>query len=375
MVAGGSVAGPDPTSPGHHLSGAGPRADCRSAPACWGCASVSRLEVKKLCCHFATEGGRIEAVNGVSFSLAAGEAVGLVGESGCGKTTLALAVMGLLPPTARVSGSVSFRGKNLLELSEAEKDLFRWRHIAMVFQNSAEVLNPMLSVGEQIAEPLRRHLGLGRREAEKRSQELLEMVGLGGEWACRYPHQLSGGMRQRALLALALACEPEILLVDEPTSSLDPDSREEILRLLAELQNRYGFSLLLISHDLSAVARLTSRLLVMYAGRVVEEGPTEEVIARPMHPYTRGLISSTPHLFPYRDLWGIPGETPGLKLPSGCAFHPRCTQAVEKCRQEAPGLAPLPGGRRVACHRGGIVTLLEAKGIRHEYQLARGRRL
>lgn len=336
---------------------------------------MALLEIEDLRCYFKTESGVVRAVNGVSFSIDAGETVGLVGESGCGKTTLALSVMGLLPSSATVSGSIRFRGIEINNLSEAEKDRLRWRHIALAFQNSAEVLNPVLTVGEQIMEPLRKHLLLSCRDAEKRCFELLKMVGLGVEWSSRYPHQLSGGMRQRVLLAMALACEPDLVIIDEPTTGLDPIARSEILQLLADLRRRHNLSLVLISHDLAVISTLASRVMVMYAGRVVEEGLTREVLTFPCHPYTRGLINSTPALFPYKDLWGIPGETPGIRVPAGCAFHPRCTQALEECRRTVPELRTTTDGRRVACHRGGIVALLKAKGISHEYPLGGRRRL
>ena len=305
---------------------------------------------------------RVPALSDVGLEVSAGENFGIIGESGCGKTTLALAVMGLLKQAA-VDGGIVFDGRNLVGMTEKAMAAVRWRRIAIVFQNALEVFNPVITVGEQIGEPLRRHLGLSAREADARAAELLGMTGLDAEWRQGYAHQLSGGMRQRALIAMALACRPEIVIVDEPFTALDPESRRQVRRLLADLQQDLGFTMILISHDLPAVQRLTSRLATLYAGQVVETGRTAEVLRHPMHPYTRGLINASVDFFPYRDLWGIGGEPPAPGTHPGCPFAPRCTQHGAACRQTRPPLRYVAVERRVACHKGGIETVLQARGL------------
>ena len=329
---------------------------------------MSILDVSGLGVLYNSTGQAVQALENVSFSLAPGETLGVIGESGSGKTTLALALMGLLGKKDQIGGKVFYAGSELLSLDESKRHTYRWKRIAMVFQNSLEVLNPVLNVGEQVAEPLKKHMNLKNRELEARVDELLELVGLDRAWKSAYPHQLSGGMRQRVLLAMALSCRPELLLVDEPTTSLDPIARREIVELLERLQTEYGFTLVLISHDLACVSRLTKRLLVLYGGRVVEAGETESVMDEPLHPYTRGLINASPNYFAFRDLWGIPGEPAGGG-DAGCAFSPRCVQSLEQCQTETPPLQVVSASRQVACNQGGIVTLLEAKGLRKEYRL------
>jgi len=331
------------------------------------------LEVKGLRCEYVSEKSSVIAVNGVSFELEKGDVLGIVGESGSGKTTIALGIMGLLPNTARISGTVTFKGRDMASMPEREKDRIRWREMAMVFQNGLEVLNPVMKVGQQVCEPMIKHLGLSQKDARTRCTSLFIMVGLDPAWMDAYPHQLSGGMRQRALIAMALSCEPELLVLDEVTSALDAFTRKEIRDLLLGLRKKYGYGMVLISHDIAFVSSMASRLLVLYSGRVVEKGPAREVINSPAHPYTRGLVSSTPDIFVYKDMWGIPGES----LPGGhggCPFYPRCTQAVDICSRAPPGLKE-HGGRAVACHRGGIATLLKATGLAFDYYLPSGRKL
>ncbi len=326
------------------------------------------LEVRNLSVTYQAEEAPVRALQDISFSLKEGETLGIIGESGSGKTTLGLALMGLIGGKDRVEGNAYFQGNEFLSFSDQQKKALRWKHIAMVFQNSLEVLNPVLSIGEQVGEPLKKHLYLKGKELEARMEELLQLVGLDSQWKEAFPHQLSGGMRQRVLIAMALSCKPELLLVDEPTTSLDPVSRKEMIELLGRLQQEYGFTLVVISHDLSCISRLSCRLLALYGGRVVEEGMTEELLEEPYHPYTRGLINSSPHYFAYKDLWGIPGEPPTGE-ETGCSFHSRCSQALENCREGVPVLQQVCCERQVACHRGGIVTILEAVGLRKEYRL------
>ncbi|MDO9573734.1 MAG: ABC transporter ATP-binding protein, partial [Candidatus Contubernalis sp.] len=248
---------------------------------------MGMLEVRDLSVTYQAGETPVKALQEFSVSLKEGETLGIIGESGSGKTTLALALMGLIGGKDRVSGKASFRGTDYLTFSDKEKMALRWKHIAMVFQNSLEVLNPVLNVGEQVGEPIKKHLSLKGKELDDRVDELLKLVGLDNRWKEAYPHQLSGGMRQRVLVAMALSCRPDLLLVDEPTTSLDPVARKEMIDLLDNLQKEYGFTLVVISHDLSCISRLTSRLLVLYGGRVVEEGLTGELLDEPFHPYTR----------------------------------------------------------------------------------------
>jgi len=327
------------------------------------------LKVDDLRCHYSIDGSTVKAVDGVSFSLEEGEIIGLIGESGSGKTTIAHSIMGLLPENAKRSGGVSYRGTDLTALPEHEMDAFRWTDIAIVFQNSLEVLNPVMKVGVQVCEPMIRRRGMGAGEAEVRCEELFQMVGLDPAWMETYPHQLSGGMRQRVLLAMALSCDPEVLILDEVTSALDAFTRKEIRDLLLDLQRSRGYSMVLISHDISFVSSMASRVMVLYAGRAMEVGPTRDVITAPRHPYTRGLANSTPDIFIYKDMWGIPGDASGGNSDAGCLFRARCTQAIDACRHSPPGFVSCGNGWKVACHRGGIAGLMEAKDISFSYAL------
>ena len=329
---------------------------------------MSMLEVQDLSVTYQAGENPVKALQEFSISLEEGETLGIIGESGSGKTTLALALMGLIGGKDQVSGKAFFQGTEYLTFNDREKMALRWKHIAMVFQNSLEVLNPVLSIGEQVGEPIKKHLSLKGKELDDRVDELLKLVGLDNRWKEAYPHQLSGGMRQRVLVAMALSCRPDLLLVDEPTTSLDPVARKEMIYLLDRLQKEYGFTLVVISHDLSCISRLTSRLLVLYGGRVVEEGLTGELLDEPFHPYTRGLINSSPHYFAYKDLWGIPGEPPTGE-ESGCSFHSRCSQGLDSCREAVPLLQQVCCERRVSCHRGGIITILQAEKLKKEYRL------
>jgi peptide/nickel transport system ATP-binding protein len=325
------------------------------------------LEIRNLSITYHSD-PPVQAIDDVSFQLRRGESLGIVGESGCGKTTLALGIMGLIKQGV-VEGEIIYKGENLMGLPEKKLRNYRWKEIAMVFQNSLEVFNPVLSIGEQIGEPLQAHYNMTPGEVDQKVVKLLQMVGLEPEWRHCYPHQLSGGMRERALLAMALSCEPELLIVDEPTTGLDPAGKNEVLQLLQELQKKLGFAMILISHDLGEIKRLTSRVITLYCGRVVEMGITSEVLKNPMHCYTRGLLNSSPNFFKYKDLWGIEGEPPLGGSVEGCPFYPRCCQGEESCSRSRPPLRYVGLERMVACHKGGIETLLRAEGIRKKYVL------
>lgn len=310
----------------------------------------------------------VKAVHNVSLELNQGESVGLIGESGSGKSTLALSIMGLLSNQAKLSGEIEFNGVNLLHLSEKEINMLRWKKIAIVFQNSLDILNPVLTVGEQIKEAIERHSDIKGIDAQVKVKELIEMVGLESVWAKAYPHQISGGMRQKILIAMAISCSPEVLLVDEPTMALDSVAKNEIVKLLLKLQKEQGFSMLVISHELPIISALTTRLLVMYAGNIFEEGDTKEVINEPFHPYTRGLIYSSPAINPYGDMWGIPGILSSTN-ENQCPFFNRCNQGIELCLKNHPFLEKVGEDRYVSCLRGGIVTMLKGTKISKGYNV------
>lgn len=312
------------------------------------------------------DAGTSEILHGVSLEVSPGECVGIIGESGSGKSTLALAVMGLLKSDALATGRIVYDGQELLQLSGTAWDSLRWDRIALVFQNSLDVLNPVLTIQEQIGEALLRHGKCSRRTVADEVRYWLEQVGLESRWAETYPHQLSGGMRQKVLIAMALCCRPEVLLVDEPTIALDAVSKGEIVALLQRLQREQGFSMVVISHELPVIAALASRLVVLYSGAVLETGPTEQLLEDPFHPYTRGLVYSSPSVNFYRDIWGIPGEMTGQK-PTGCVFAARCTQCCPGCTDGPPVLTSCGPQRSIACHRGGIVTMLEGRGLSKRY--------
>jgi len=317
------------------------------------------LDVRGLVTRFATPLGPVAAVDGVDFSVARGEVLGIVGESGCGKSVTALSVLGLVPdPPGRVTGGeVRFDGVDLRTLPEREMRRVRGRRIAMIFQEPMTALNPVFSVASQIGESLRLHLGMSRAEALARTVELLGRVGIPSpeQRVREYPHQLSGGMRQRVMIAMAIACEPDLLFADEPTTALDVTIQAQILALLADLKHRTGMGLVLISHDLGVIAEVADRVLVMYAGRVVEEADTKTLFANPAHPYTRGLLASLPgaragHAERER-LFAIPGAVPALtELPPGCKFRPRCADAFDRCEGPEPPLVRIEPGHKVRCY-------------------------
>jgi peptide/nickel transport system ATP-binding protein len=317
---------------------------------------VALLEVLDLETTFVLEAGRARAVNGVSFMLDSGQVLGLVGESGCGKSVTALSLMRLVPPPGRiVGGQVRLDGRDLLALPEREMRRVRGAGLGMIFQEPMTSLNPVFTVGSQIAEAVRLHQRVGRRAAWERAVELLAEVGI-GEAARRahdYPHQLSGGMRQRVMIAIAISCEPRVLIADEPTTALDVTIQAEILSLLGELRTRRGMALLLITHDLGVVAEQADTVAIMYAGRIVEHATVLELFDRPLHPYTQALFRSMPGVGGHRDrLEVIPGQVPDLlRLPSGCAFRDRCPRAVEECAAIVPPLDEHAPGHRAACIR------------------------
>jgi len=306
------------------------------------------LEVDKLLVALPMGGRPVPVLSGVSFGLARGDSVGLVGESGSGKSMTALAIMGLLPQGAVVAGRIMFDGRDLLAAGETELCQVRGRRIGMVFQEPMTALNPLHSIAAQVAEPLRLHLRLPRTAARAQALALLDRVGLPPSRADLYPHQLSGGQRQRVVIAMALACGPDLLIADEPTTALDVTVQAQVLDLLSDLAAERGMALLLITHDLGVVSETVRRMLVMYAGRVVEQGPTADVFAGMAHPYTRALFAASPHAAGGRPV-AIPGQVPDpLHRPPGCAFAPRCPRAQADCTAAVPGLDGA-GAHRAAC--------------------------
>jgi oligopeptide/dipeptide ABC transporter ATP-binding protein len=313
------------------------------------------LRVEHLSIGFATDKGSLRAVDDISFQIAPGKTLGLVGESGCGKSTTALALMGLLPSNAKVSGQAHFAGHDLLAQTEAQWRGVRGNRIAMIFQEPMTALNPVISIGEQIGETLLLHQGLGRKAALERAIEMLVEVGIPSARtrAAAYPHQLSGGMRQRAMIAMALACRPALLIADEPTTALDVTIQAQILELMLELQDRMGMAIQFISHNLGVVSELADDIIVMYAGRIVERASAAQLFDQPRHPYTVGLIQTLPNLqLRQPRLPVIPGGMPNLALSvPGCRFAERCTRVVAQCRAQLPALTAVAPGHDVACFR------------------------
>ncbi len=326
---------------------------------------MALLEVENLQTHFGTPDGVVRAVEGLSFHIEAGETLAIVGESGCGKSVTSLSILRLVPPAGRMAGSVRFAGRDLLRLPEAEMRRLRGNDVSMIFQEPMTSLNPVLTVGRQIGETLRLHQGLSARDAEARAVEMLTLVGIPapGRRVREYPHQLSGGMRQRVMIAMALACNPKLLIADEPTTALDVTIQAQILDLMRDLKTRLGSAIMLITHDLGVVAEMAQRVVVMYAGRKVEEAPVAALFADPQHPYTRGLLGAVPRLgsslapagpgrAPGRTkLAEIPGLVPSLRKPIvGCPFAGRCPGTTELCRTVAPAVEEKAPGHLVACH-------------------------
>ena len=324
-----------------------------------------QLSIRDLRVEYVMEDEIVHAVNGISLDLEQGESLGLVGETGAGKTTTALAVMGLLPKmTGRVAaGSIEFNGRDLVRASEEELQTIRGNQISMIFQDPMTSLNPIFTVGDQIAEVLEVHGQVTREQALNKAGDMLELVGIPRGRMQEYPHQFSGGMKQRVVIAAALACNPKLLLADEPTTALDVTIQAQVLRMIRELKTRLDTSLILISHDLGVVAQICTKAAIMYAGGIVEYGPLEEVFERPLHPYTEGLFNSIPRLDLERDrLKPIAGLMPDpAALPSGCVFHPRCPYARELCAVREPAVVE-KDGRKIRClmHEGLIANTMRS---------------
>ncbi len=314
------------------------------------------LEVKGLKTQFFTQDGVVHAVNGISYELNEGETIAIVGESGSGKSVGVMSLLRLIPqpPGKIVAGEVWFQGRDILQISDDEIRKIRGKHIAMIFQDPMTSLNPVLTIGQQLMEPLQLHLGMDKKQARERAIELLEMVGIPGA-ATRldaYPHQFSGGMRQRVMIAMGLACNPQVLIADEPTTALDVTIQAQIVELVKSLKEQIGMAIIWITHDLGVVAGLAERVIVMYAGSIVEEAEVHELYSEPHHPYTIGLLRSVPRLDMGKSKRLIPieGLPPDLiDLPKGCAFAPRCEYRTEQCLEERPPMTQISSTRRVAC--------------------------
>jgi peptide/nickel transport system ATP-binding protein len=318
---------------------------------------MSVLSVRDLNVTYTTQGGGVPAVRGVDLDVGRGEVLGLAGESGCGKSTVAHAVLRLLPAGAHVEGQVLLDGEDVLAMKPGRLRAVRWTEAAIVFQGAMHALNPVRRVGDQIAEAMIVHRRATEREAFRRAQHLVEQVGLPARRARDYPHELSGGQRQRIMIAMALACKPTLIIADEPTTALDVMVQAQVLTLLSGLQQEFGLAMIFITHDLSVLVEACDRIAVMYAGRIVEEGPSESLFGSPAHPYTKALAAAFPQIGDdrYRRApSGLPGDPPDpAAVPSGCPFHPRCPEAIDACSRDDPALLPLTSdrGRRAACIR------------------------
>lgn len=312
------------------------------------------LSVRNLEVEYRTKRGRVKAVDNVSFDINTNEVLGLAGESGCGKSTIAHAVTRILKPPAYITGGqIMFKSTDILGMSEDELRAFRWEHLSIVFQSAMNALNPVLTVGAQIIDAIQAHVPVSKEEARARALELLDVVGIHGNRIDSYPHQLSGGMRQRAVIAIALALNPEMIIMDEPTTALDVVVQKQIIQEIRQLKEKFGFSILFITHDLSLLVEFSDRIGIMYAGELVEIGPSREIFDSPQHPYTVRLMNSFPTISgPRQELKGIPGSPPDLvSPPPGCRFHPRCDVAIAgRCQEERPVLQQTSPRHFAACH-------------------------
>jgi peptide/nickel transport system ATP-binding protein len=314
--------------------------------------SAPLLDVRKLSVNYLTPRGPVRAVESVSFALRPGEVVGLAGESGSGKSTIAHALLRILPPPALITGGqVLFGGQDVLRMDLAALERFRWQRMAIVFQSAMNALNPVMTIRDQLLDTMQYH-GIGRAEASDRAKRLFELVGIEPRRLDAYPHQLSGGMRQRAVIAIALALEPALLIMDEPTTALDVVVQKDILAQIGELRKTLGFSILFITHDLSLLVENSTRIAIMYAGEIVEHALSRALFDGPLHPYTVGLMNSFPSISgALKPLTGIPGSPPDLvSPPTGCRFHPRCPRATDRCRRERPQTVQISADHTVACH-------------------------
>jgi peptide/nickel transport system ATP-binding protein len=324
-----------------------------------GSAREPLVEIEDLVVEYPVADGSVRAVDAVSLAIYPGEIVGLAGESGCGKSTIAHALLRILKPPGEITGGrVLFRDQDVLALAPSQLRRFRWRNVSIVFQSAMNSLNPVMRIGDQFIDMFRAHERVRKAEAMGRSGELMELVGIDPARLRSYPHELSGGMRQRVVIAMALALNPELLIMDEPTTALDVVVQREILREIEALQRELGFAVLFITHDLSLLVEFSDRIAIMYAGKIVELGPARGLFDRPLHPYTVGLMQSFPPLAgERRRLLGIPGSPPDLRdPPAGCRFHPRCPRAEKKCTTNEPRLVAWGDGEHVACHFPGEVS-------------------
>ncbi len=312
------------------------------------------LEVKNLKTYYFTLRGAVKAVDGVSFDVDVGEVLGLAGESGCGKTTTALSIIRLIPPPGRiVDGEIVFEGMNIEKLSDEDIRKIRWKKIAMIFQGAMNALNPVMKIGDQIAEAILAHESdVDKKEAWERARKLLQLVGIDPSRADDYPHEFSGGMKQRAMIAMALACNPKLLIADEPATALDVIVQAQVLDVMKSLKEKLGLSMILITHDLSIIAEMCNKVAIMYAGKIVEYADVYTIFKDPKHPYTKGLIGAFPSLKgPKKPFISIPGSPPNLlNPPLGCRFYPRCKYATDKCKVEEPELIDIGNKHLIACH-------------------------
>jgi len=313
------------------------------------------MEIKDLRTSYFTPDGTVRAIDGVSLRLEKGHALGLVGESGCGKTTVALSSLKLLPSNARiVEGEITLDGENLVIKTEEEMNKIRWKRISLVFQGAMNALNPVFKVGDQIVEAITTHnRSIPKSNAVERTRELLALVGVDPSRAQDFPHEFSGGMKQRAVIAMALSCDPDILIADEPTTALDVITQARILELIRDLQTKLGLSLIVITHDLSLPAEICTEIAIMYAGKIVECGSTNSIYSDPMHPYTKALLGAFPSILgPIRRMETLPGFPPDLRSPSlGCRLQPRCPIAEDQCKEKEPELVEVKPGHYVACYK------------------------
>jgi peptide/nickel transport system ATP-binding protein len=314
---------------------------------------MSLLEINDLSIHFKTEAGEVKAVNGITLHVDQGRTLGLVGETGAGKTTTALGILRLIPEPGEITGgSITYKGENLLELPEKRMREIRGGEITMIFQDPMTALNPVMTVGDQVVEVICQHSKCSKQEAEQRMVEILEKVGIDGSRAGDFPHQFSGGMKQRVVIAIALACTPQLLIADEPTTALDVTIQAQVLRMINDLKKELGTAMLLITHDLGIVAESCDDVAIMYAGTILEYGSAEDIFDRTAHPYTKGLFGSLPRLdVDVEFLSPIPGLMPDpVNLPEGCPFHPRCKHATKECALSAPPVQEVNPGHLVRCH-------------------------